>query len=109
MLTSGDGVLKIANEAGFAVPAFNISDYAMFAGISDLCEELQAPWMVAIHPDEFDHVGADFLKAVIARAHRSSVPMAIHLDHGGTYAVPAARAPTMTERDVLAFLRAQTL
>ncbi|MBK6530346.1 MAG: hypothetical protein IPF99_12300 [Deltaproteobacteria bacterium] len=31
------------------------------------------------------------------------------LDHGGTYAVPTARAPTMTERDVLAFLRAQTL
>lgn len=85
MLTSGDGVLKVANEAGFAVPAFNISDYAMFAGISDLCEELQAPWIVAIHPDEYAHVGPDFLKAVIARAHRSSVPMAIHLDHGGSY------------------------
>ncbi|HML51613.1 MAG TPA: ketose-bisphosphate aldolase [Propionicimonas sp.] len=85
MLTSGDGVLKVANEAGFAVPAFNISDYAMFAGISDLCEELQAPWIVAIHPDEYDHIGPDLLKAIIARAHRSSVPMAIHLDHGGTY------------------------
>ena len=85
MLTTGDGVLKIANEAGFAVPAFNISDYAMFAGIADLCEELQAPWIVAIHPDEYAHVGPDFMKAVIARAHRSSVPMAIHLDHGGTY------------------------
>lgn len=85
MLTSGDGVLKVANGAGFAVPAFNISDYAMFAGISDLCEELQAPWIVAIHPDEYDHIGPDLLKAIIARAHRSSVPMAIHLDHGGTY------------------------
>lgn len=85
MLTSGDGVLKVANEAGFAVPAFNISDYAMFAGISDLCEELQAPWIVAIHPDEYDHIGPDLLKAIVARAHRSSVPMAIHLDHGGTY------------------------
>lgn len=31
------------------------------------------------------------------------------LDHGGTYAVPAARVPGMTERNVLAFLRAQTL
>ena len=85
MLTSCDGVLKVANEAGFAVPAFNISDYAMFAGISDLCEELQAPWIVAIHPDEYDHIGPDLVKAIIARAHRSSVPMAIHLDHGGTY------------------------
>ncbi|MCE1174405.1 MAG: ketose-bisphosphate aldolase [Propionibacteriales bacterium] len=85
MLTSGDGVLKVANEAGFAVPAFNISDYAMFAGIADLCEELQAPWIVAIHPDEYDHIGPDLIKAIIARAHRSSVPMAVHLDHGGTY------------------------
>jgi fructose-bisphosphate aldolase, class II len=57
----------------------------MFAGISDLCEELQAPWIVAIHPDEYAHIGPDLIKAIIARAHRSSVPMAIHLDHGGTY------------------------
>jgi len=85
MLTSGDGVLKVANEHGFAVPAFNISDYAMFQGISDLCEELQAPWIVAIHPDEYDHIGPDMIKAILARAHRSSVPMAVHLDHGGTY------------------------
>ncbi len=85
MLISGDGVLKVANEAGFAVPAFNISDYAMFAGIADLCDELQAPWIVAIHPDEYDHIGPDLLPAIIARAHRSSVPMAIHLDHGGTF------------------------
>jgi ketose-bisphosphate aldolases len=85
MLTSGDGVLKVANEAGFAVPAFNISDYAMFQGISDLCEELQAPWIVAIHPDEYDHIGPDMIKAILARAYRSSVPMAVHLDHGGTY------------------------
>lgn len=85
MLTSGDGVLQVANEAGFAVPAFNISDYAMFQGISDLCEELQAPWIVAIHPDEYDHIGPDMIKAILARAYRSSVPMAVHLDHGGTY------------------------
>lgn len=85
MLTSGDGVLKVANEAGFAVPAFNISDYAMFQGISDLCEELRAPWIVAIHPDEYDHIGPDMIKAILARAYRSSVPMAVHLDHGGTY------------------------
>jgi len=85
MLTSGDGVLKVANEAGFAVPAFNISDYAMFQGIADLCEELQAPWIVAIHPDEYAHIGPDLIKAILARAYRSSVPMAVHLDHGGTY------------------------
>lgn len=85
MLISGKDILKVANENGFAIPAFNISDYAMFAGISDLCEELQTPWIVAIHPDEYAHVGPEFITAVIARAHRSSVPMTVHLDHGGTF------------------------
>ncbi len=85
MLVNGNGVLQIANENNFAVPAFNISDYAMFSGIADLCEDMQAPWIVAIHPDEFAHIGPDLVKAFIARAHRSSVPMAIHLDHGADY------------------------
>ncbi len=82
MLTTGDSILQVAHEAGFAVPAFNISDYAMFAGIADLCDDLKSPWIVAIHPDEYDHIGPDFIPAVLARAHRSPVPMAIHLDHG---------------------------
>ncbi|MBN9106437.1 MAG: ketose-bisphosphate aldolase [Propionibacteriaceae bacterium] len=86
MLTNGDGVLKVANESGFAVPAFNISDYAMFEGIANLCEDMKAPWIVAIHPDEYAHIGPDLMPAIVARANRSSVPMAIHLDHGGTYA-----------------------
>lgn len=85
MLTSGTDVLRVAHAEGFAVPAFNISDYSMFVGIADLCEDLQAPWIVAIHPSEFGLVGPDFLKSILARAYRSSVPMAIHLDHGATY------------------------
>ena len=32
MLTMGTTLLSVANEHSFAVPAFNISDYAMFAG-----------------------------------------------------------------------------
>jgi fructose-bisphosphate aldolase class II len=31
------------------------------------------------------HIGGDALAALIQRAHRSSVPVAIHWDHGGTY------------------------
>lgn len=85
MLMNGRDLLAVANEANFAVPAFNISDYAMFNGIAEICEEKGAPWIVAIHPDEFAHVGGDLIPALLARAHRSGVPMAIHLDHGGTY------------------------
>ena len=85
MLTTGKAILDVANEHNFAVPAFNISDYAMFNGIVDISEEKNAPLILGIHPDEVRHVGADMIFAVTQRAHRSSVPIAIHWDHGANY------------------------
>ena len=86
MLTTGKAILDVANEHNFAVPAFNISDYAMFNGIVDISEEKDAPLILGIHPDEVRHVGAEMIAAVTQRAHRSSVPIAIHWDHGASYA-----------------------
>ncbi|GCD19769.1 MULTISPECIES: ketose-bisphosphate aldolase [Cellulomonas] len=85
MLINGTRLLAVANEHNFAVPAFNISDWAMGKGIFEISEDRQAPLIVAIHPDEVSHIGHDLLPALIHRAHRSSVPVAIHWDHGGTY------------------------
>src|SRR5204862_7960411 len=48
MLTTGKAILDIANEHNFAVPAFNISDYAMFTGIVDISEEKDAPLILGI-------------------------------------------------------------
>ena len=85
MLTTGKAILDVANEHNFAVPAFNISDWAMFKGIVEISEETQAPLMVAIHPDEVAHIGREMIAGIIERAHRSSVPIAIHWDHGASY------------------------
>lgn len=85
MLITGKELLSVANDNDFAVPAFNISDYAMFNGIIDISEKKNAPLIVAIHPDEVSHIGAESVLAMRARAHRSSVPVVIHWDHGGTY------------------------
>jgi fructose-bisphosphate aldolase class II len=85
MLTTGKAILDVANEHSFAVPAFNISDWAMFKGIVEISEETNAPLIVAIHPDEVRHIGPEMIKGVIERAHKSSVPIAIHWDHGATY------------------------
>lgn len=86
MLTTGKAILDVANEHNFAVPAFNISDYAMFNGIVDISEEKDAPLILGIHPDEVRHVGPDMITAVTSRAHRATVPIAIHWDHGASYA-----------------------
>ncbi|KAA0959781.1 MULTISPECIES: ketose-bisphosphate aldolase [Microbacterium] len=85
MLYTGKSILDVANEHNFAIPAFNISDWAMFTGIIDISEELDAPVIIAIHPDEVSHVTTDLIAAMHSRAHRASVPVAIHWDHGGTY------------------------
>jgi fructose-bisphosphate aldolase class II len=57
----------------------------MFKGIAEISEEKESPLIVAIHPDEVGHITTDLIRAIVARAHRSSVPMAVHWDHGGTY------------------------
>jgi fructose-bisphosphate aldolase class II len=85
VLYTGKSILDVANANGFAIPAFNISDWAMFNGIMDISEEKAAPVIIAIHPDEVSHITTDLIPAMHARAHRSSVPVAIHWDHGGSY------------------------
>ncbi|MFI5958955.1 ketose-bisphosphate aldolase [Cryptosporangium sp. NPDC051539] len=85
MLTTGKAILDVANEHSFAVPAFNISDWAMFKGIVEISEQTNAPLIVAIHPDEVRHIGREMITGIVERAHFSSVPIAIHWDHGATY------------------------
>ncbi len=85
MLLTGKDLLAVANANNFAVPAFNVSDYAMLNGLFAISEERESPFIIAIHPDELSHIGVDILPAIIQKAHRSSVPVAIHLDHGATY------------------------
>ncbi|MBU4335415.1 MAG: ketose-bisphosphate aldolase [Actinobacteria bacterium] len=108
MLINGKDLLAVANEHSFAVPAFNISDWAMFTGILAISEAKRAPLIVAIHPDELSHIGTDLLPAIIQAAHKASVPVTIHLDHGATYeqvltAIQAGFTSVMIDASMLPF------
>lgn len=108
VLYTGKSILDVANANNFAIPAFNISDWAMFNGVMDISEELQAPVIIAIHPDEVSHITTDLIPAMHARAHRSSVPVSIHWDHGGTYeqiiqAIQAGFTSVMIDASLLPF------
>ncbi len=94
MLINMKQLLTVAKKNNFAVPAFNISDYNMFVGVMETVEELNAPVIIAIHPDELSHIGTESVKAIVERLHNSSVPGVVHLDHGSTYeqVVTAIRA-----------------
>ncbi|GMO56285.1 MAG: ketose-bisphosphate aldolase [Treponemataceae bacterium] len=86
MLLNMKDLLAVANKHNFAVPAFNISNYAMLNGIIAASVEKKAPVIIAIHPDELSHIGTECVKAVIAMAHKVSVPVCIHMDHGANFA-----------------------
>lgn len=83
-LITGAEILAPASQHGFAVPALNLSDYGMMIAAFEVCEELKSPLMVALGPKEGDWIGRDFIPAVLSRAHRSTVPVALHWDHGAS-------------------------
>ena len=85
MLVSGTTLLEVANRENFAIPAYNISSYSMFNAVLRACEADQTPWIVAIHPLELAHTGTEVVAAYLAAAHATKLPMAVHLDHGGTF------------------------
>ncbi len=70
VLYTGKSILDIANQNNFAIPAFNISDWAMFLGVMDVSEEKNAPVIIAIHPDEVSHVTTDLIVAIRERDQR---------------------------------------
>ena len=85
MLMNMKEILAVAKEHRFAIPAFNISDWSMFIGIMDLCEETDSQVIIEIHPDELRFTGPDFVAGVRERALKSPVPVCIHLDHCGDF------------------------
>lgn len=108
MLMNMKEILDIANENYFAVPAFNISDYSMFNGIMDAVEEKKSPVIIAIHPDEINHMEEYVMASVRERIYNSSVPACIHLDHGSSleqiiFAVKAGYTSVMIDGSALSF------
>lgn len=94
MLVDMKTMLTPARENGFAVPAFNVSSSMLLRGAIEGAAEKKSPVIIAIHPDELSFVLNSFAAAVREEAHRTNVPVCLHLDHGATFAqvVNAIRA-----------------
>lgn len=85
MLISGKEILSVANQHGFAVPAFNAGSGQLLEAVMQACEELQSPVMIAIHPDELSFLTDSFVDQVMYYANHTKLPVCIHLDHGASY------------------------
>ncbi len=86
MLVNMSEILKPTLDNHFAVPAFNTSSNMILTASIEVAEELNAPVIIEIHPDELRFVKDSFVAAVRAEANRAKVPVCIHLDHGASFA-----------------------
>ncbi|WP_057491507.1 ketose-bisphosphate aldolase [Streptococcus orisasini] len=85
VLVSGKELLAVAREHNFAIPAYNCGSGQLLNATVKACEETNTPFIIAIHPDELSFLTDSFVAQCIDEAHRSRLPIAIHLDHGGSY------------------------
>ncbi len=77
-------VLKNTREQHFAVGAFDTMDHAFTEGILQAAEESRTPIIVATG----DFPGPDFtnlLPYLVDRISRTTVPVCLHFDHGGSF------------------------
>lgn len=83
MLANPRDLFKKAKKGGYAIGAFNTSNFEITRAIIDTAERLKAPVIVETSEGEMDHVGADIVAAeVMALAKKATVPVVLHLDHG---------------------------
>ena len=79
-------VLQDARKRKYAVGGFNVFNFETLGAVVEVAEELKAPLVLGIAERLFKFVDVDALAAAMARsAQRTSVPVALHLDHGHTY------------------------
>jgi fructose-bisphosphate aldolase class II len=76
-------MLRHAYDNRYAVGAFDVVSLDFITGVIAAAEEKQAPVIISLAESHFEYFDFELLMAaVVAAAERSSVPVAIHLDHG---------------------------
>ncbi|MBM0065532.1 ketose-bisphosphate aldolase [Alkalicoccobacillus gibsonii] len=84
MLMNMKDLLAVAYKNQFAVGSFNVANSEFVRVIIEAAEEKNAPAIIQIHPNEVELLGDDFITYVREACRNASVPMVIHLDHGGS-------------------------
>lgn len=80
-------MLARAQDGGYAVGHFNISNLEFAQAAIDAAKELSAPVILATSVSALEHAGIEPLFQIVkALAGKVSVPVALHLDHGPSIA-----------------------
>ncbi len=87
-LTSCKALLLDAQKHGYAVGAFNIEDMEMMQAVIAAAEAACAPVILQTTPSTLRYAGtALFAGMARALAEKAAVPVALHLDHGDSFAL----------------------
>ena len=85
-LTVTDEMLRAAREGGYAVGAFNAENMEMAQAIVQAAEDVHAPVILQTTPSTVRYASLSvYWGSIRALAERTSVPVALHLDHGNNF------------------------
>ena len=83
MLVDLQTVINMAEQGNYCIPAFNVYNTETVMGVVKAAEEARAPVIIQIYPRLInEEVGYYLAPAVLAAAHKATVPVCFHLDHG---------------------------
>ncbi len=87
MLVKLDEILKMAEEGGYAIPAFNTYNMETVMGVMEAAAEEKAPVILQAYSRLFNTENAYHLAPIIlAAAAKADVPVCFHMDHGASEA-----------------------
>ena len=81
-------MLAAADQGAYAVGAFNVENMEMVMAVIKAAEEMHAPAILQTTPSTVKYAGLPLYYAnVEAAARQAAVPIALHLDHGDSFAL----------------------
>lgn len=87
LVTTKEMLLR-AQAGHYAVGAFNVENMEMVMAVVQAAEESRSPVIMQTTPSTVKYAGLDYYLAMAkAAAARATVPVAMHLDHGDSFAL----------------------
>ncbi len=81
-LVSGKALYEVANRYNFAICGFNVNNLETLKAVLEVAQELNSPIFLQTSPKAIKYMGENFVKLLKDYLKDSTVPVALHLDHG---------------------------
>ncbi|MCR4908528.1 MAG: class II fructose-1,6-bisphosphate aldolase [Lachnospiraceae bacterium] len=81
-------MFKKAYDGGYAIGAFNVNNMEIVQGITEAADELKSPVILQASAGARKYAQAIYLKKLVeAAVEATSIPIAMHLDHGADFEI----------------------